>query len=814
MSRYRLWLFRITAITFIPALFLISLEIALGILGFGYPTRFTVECEVNDRTAYCNNDKFSWLFFAPELARESLPFIIPADKPKGTYRIFVLGGSAAQGDPEHTFGMARILKVILNDQYPEINFEVINTAVTAINSHVVLQITKDLAHHQPDLFILYLGNNEVVGPFGAGTVFAPLSPSLSFIRSSILLKSTRLGQALAKFLRVGSKTEHLPKEWGGMEMFLEKQVRIDDPGMENVYNHFQKNLEDLLDVARKAGIMTIVSTVGTNLKNNGPFASLHRRDITEDEKKAWDNMYQTGIELELNGMYGEAIKAYLEAARIDTTFADLQYRLGRCYWAVGKYDAARQRYIWARDYDTLRFRADTRINNIIRKVANAKGVYLLDAAQIFEDESPYQTLGKELFHDHVHMNFRGNYVLAASVGRQFEELCPEWVRQAKEERGPLTKDQCAKRLALTWYDRYEITAEVIKRLQKPPFPNQLYHKERLERLQENRDALQAYTDPNHLEEAALQYRWAIQNDDSDPWLHHNYARLLQAKKDLEGAAKQLRLSLGYLSQSASSYTKLVKILILQGKFEEAIAECRKALQINPRVKSIHYDLAFALAKQGKFDQSIAAYEKNLDLDPSSSTDIYNQIGRILVNLDKLDEAATTFRKAVRFNDESDFKKDIPDVHFNLGYVLKKLGKLEESRRELARAVEGYRKELRANPNSSETHTVLGRALTENGDYKEATKNFHRAVDLDPANLSRHENLIKVLEVQGRLDEAIKSTQKAIAIMMNNNQQDAADKLRNYLHVLEYRRLQKKVKDDTSKFSMSKYLKMLQRAHSP
>jgi len=41
-----------------------------------------------------------------------------------------------------------------------------------------LEIAKDCAHHQADLFILYLGNNEVVGPYGAGTVFTPLSSNL------------------------------------------------------------------------------------------------------------------------------------------------------------------------------------------------------------------------------------------------------------------------------------------------------------------------------------------------------------------------------------------------------------------------------------------------------------------------------------------------------------------------------------------------------------------------------------------------------------------------------------------------------------
>ena len=36
--------------------------------------------------------------------------------------------------------------------------------MTAIDSHVTVEIARDCTAHQPDLFIVYLGNNEVVGP--------------------------------------------------------------------------------------------------------------------------------------------------------------------------------------------------------------------------------------------------------------------------------------------------------------------------------------------------------------------------------------------------------------------------------------------------------------------------------------------------------------------------------------------------------------------------------------------------------------------------------------------------------------------------
>ena len=784
MSRYRLWLFRITAIFGIPTLFLISLEIALRIFGFGHLTSFTVRSETNGRIVYVNNDKFIWLFFPPKLARPTIPFVIPQEKPPKTYRIFLLGGSAAQGDPEHTFGVARILKVLLQKHYPGIDFEIINAAVTAINSHVVLQIAKDLTHRQPDLFIFYLGNNEVVGPFGPGTVFTSISPSLSLIRTGILLKTTRVGQALAKMLNAIGEREDIPPEWAGMEMFLAKQIRADDPGLETVYTFFQKNLEDMLQVARTAGIETILSTVGTNIKDSPPFASLHGRDISEEEIKRWNTPYHLGIEHQSRGEYDQAIQLYLQAAAIDSGFADLQYRLAQCYWALQDYDNARKRYIQARDLDTLRFRADTRINTIIRRVAKDKGIYLLDAMRLFAENSPYSTPGKEMFYDHVHLNFRGNYILAEGFFRQISKMLPERLGLGKNTAGNLTEKECQQRLAFTGYDRHRLVLELFKRFSRPPFTNQINHQELLERVEQELGGLEFFTHGRGLMEAAAQYRWALQQNDADHWLHYNYTPLLQEIGDLEGAAEQLRAFIRNLPQYVPAYELLAKILIKQGKFAEAIAQCQKALQFNPGFSPVYYHLAFALAKQSKFNQSIETYEKLIKLNPEGTVDTYNQIGMIQVHLGRFEEAAETFRKAIAFKLSSESKKDIPDVHFNLALVLKRLDKIQEENYELRQAIQGYRSELRQNPKSSETHEALAKALFESGNYEQATEHFRQARNLNPTELSKHVNLIKILEIQGRLSEAIEASQRAIMFMSKDNQTAAVKELERHLDDLQ------------------------------
>jgi len=195
-SRRRIWLFRLIAIFIGPILFLGLLEIGLRIAGYGYNPHVAVSCEIEGQPYLGENVKFGWRFFPPTLAREFEPFVFPARKPADTCRIFVLGASAAQGAPNNAFRFGRILEAMLQERFPSLRFEVVTAAMAAVNSHVVLEIAKDCARYEPDLFVIYLGNNEVVGPYGPGTVLTPALSNLHLIRLGIALRATKLGQLI------------------------------------------------------------------------------------------------------------------------------------------------------------------------------------------------------------------------------------------------------------------------------------------------------------------------------------------------------------------------------------------------------------------------------------------------------------------------------------------------------------------------------------------------------------------------------------------------------------------------------------------
>ena len=699
----RLWLFRIIAITVIPALIFLLLEIGLRVAGYGFPTAAIIKCKVKGTVSYCDNTRFSWQFFPPNIARTADPFVFPVKKSSNTYRIFIMGASAAAGTPEGAYSFGRILQVMLRQQYPQVNFEVITDAMPAINSHVVLEIAKDCAHHQPDLFIVYLGNNEVVGPYGAGTVFTPVISHLSFIRLRVALKATKLGQLMTNLMEaVGAG--NVPKVWGGMKMFIEKQVRADDPHLETVYQHFHRNLEDISRIAHKNRTNIIFCTVGSNLKDSPPFTSLHRPDLTESVRKKWDDIYKQGVEYESAGKYTDAIGQYLEAAKIDGCYADLQFRMGRCYWEMGRYDNAKTRYIEARELDTLRFRADRKINEIIRSVAGDKtkeGVYLVDAAKIFEQNSPHETPGKELFYEHVHLNFTGNYLLAKAVFNQSIDILPERIKQNKTEEQLLPGEaECARFLAFTDWDRHKIVDDVLNNyIKQAPFTNQLYHSRRVEQMEQELKTLEAQISPEVLKENEAQYRQAIEQNPTDIWLNWKYGEFLEALGKNAGAAMQYRVVLDLVPHHYEAYAKLGLLLGKQGDLNSAIAYNLKAVEIYPSFAEAYFNLGFACHLQKRLDEAARYYSKSIEFMPDQSQ-AYINLGLIQYDQHKVEEAMETYRKGLQF------QPDDLDLHYNLALMLKNQGLKDEAIKELRTALE-------IDPNSAKAHKNLRSILNGN-----------------------------------------------------------------------------------------------------
>jgi tetratricopeptide (TPR) repeat protein len=474
-----------------------GMELILRIVGYGYDTDYFVQSRVAGKEYLIPNHTFTYRFFPKELSRAPLATRVAAQKPSGTYRIFLFGESAAYGDPDPAYGVGRHLEVLLGERYPETQFEVICTAMTAINSHAILPIARECAELDGDLWIVYMGNNEMVGAYGAGTVFSSRAPSLPVVRGLLALKATRSGQLLSAVLDSIRKDAAPPESWDGINMFS-KNLRYDDPGRLTAYDNFRGNLEDILKVAGQADIPVLLSTVASNLKDCGPFSSVRSEGLNADQIGRWKEHYSRGQSHEAAGEIAEAIKAYSDAAAIDPGFADLQFRMGRCLLHMGDVEQARQAFEMARDYDGLAVRADSRINGIVRAVGKemaTEDLYFADAEQVLADVSAQGVSGQEQFFEHVHYTLSGNYQLARVLADEIEGILPPEI--ASTESGPWVSEHiCQRKLAATLWDQHRLWNNILLRISVSPHTNQLNHEENLRYCEERKKEVISRIDQN------------------------------------------------------------------------------------------------------------------------------------------------------------------------------------------------------------------------------------------------------------------------------------------------------------------------------
>jgi hypothetical protein len=432
LSPHRKWVFRFIALVVLPLLLLGGLEVDLRLSGYGYSTSFFEKIRVGEKDFLVDNENFSMRFFPPQLARWSGPVMMEARKPANTYRIFILGESAARGEPEPSYAASRYLEVLLNERFRNTHFEVVNLGITAINSHVILPIARDCAKADGDLWIIYMGNNEMVGPFGAATVFGARAPPLGFVRLNLAIQKTRMGQLLMDLGRkLNGKSSNT--SWGGMKMFVGNQLPADDPRKEVVYENFERNLNDIVKAGLNSGAKILLNTVAVNLKDCPPFAALVNTNLSVTERTQFDKIYSEACSAEVQTNDAEAAQEFEQAAKLSPQFAELQYRWGECLLVLTNFAGAREHFKKACDDDALPFRADSRINDAIQKTAQqyaGDNLVFFDAAAAMAANTSNGICGRETFYEHVHLNFDGNFHLGRAWAEQVEKMLPAGISRS------------------------------------------------------------------------------------------------------------------------------------------------------------------------------------------------------------------------------------------------------------------------------------------------------------------------------------------------------------------------------------------------
>ena len=313
---------------------------------------------------------------APDVSIDTTWF--PDAKAPGTLRIFVQGESSAAGFPYGRWASpAALLQERLQRSYPGRRIEVINTAMAAVTSYVLLDFADEIIAAQPDAVVIYTGHNEYLGVGGVGSSYVSAqSPTLA--RAVAALRHLHLYRALEKLVSSAGAAPPPESNADGTLMSRvarERSIPYGSPLYQQGIEQFRGNLTRLLGKYHAAGIPVYIGTLASNERDQAPFVS---------SAAAGDDA---------------AARHYERAKALD---------------AAGQYPQARAEYLAAKDRDELRFRAPEAFNDLIRELAKSDGATLVDVQAAFVAAARDGIIGSDLMLEHVHPNVDGYFQLATA----------------------------------------------------------------------------------------------------------------------------------------------------------------------------------------------------------------------------------------------------------------------------------------------------------------------------------------------------------------------------------------------------------------
>jgi tetratricopeptide (TPR) repeat protein len=637
LSARRLWSLRIAMVFVAPALLLLLLEAILTLFHVGYPTTFFIAGA--QRGVLTTNSHFGW-HYQQQTFTEPQPCLLPVEKPQDTIRIFVLGESAAAGTPDPAFGFVRILEVMLRPYFPGRHLEVVNAAMRGINSHLITQIARECAALHPDLFVVYMGNNEFIGLYGPRTPVSFFGRRPGLIPAFHFVKGTRTAQLFRRLLGANPEARQSRPSTRTAAFFREHYTSLDDPERQYVYRNFRANLERICRYGLDVGAGVAVATVAVNLRDCPPLGSLHRPDLTASQRTQWDEIYHKAVVSESGGDIQPALASYEQAAAIDNHYAELHFRLGRCRLRAGEREAAAVQFALARDWDALQFRADSRLNQIVREVAGslsgpgpkatdgprdpsstggAVRLVEVEKALAASERCPDGVPGKEFFYEHVHLRFPGDYEVAkallpavvealrargltpAGLGHS-PDVPPGGTTTVRAENEPATQradvptyEECARTLAFTRWDEVNTAAAMVKMTAGLPFNEQLEHAHRQAAAEKVIKAVTDHIDEPFINQVIQAYQQAIAARPQDWYLHYNFGAFLQELHRPQEAATQFSYVVRLFPHVPAFHVQLGRAQGEAGRLDEAIREFREALRRDRSYRPARESLARARA---------------------------------------------------------------------------------------------------------------------------------------------------------------------------------------------------------------------------
>lgn len=419
ISKRRKWLFRIVAVTLSLSPILIG-EMSCRFAGYGGYPPVLKRMKAYRGTQYVGTfqpglNTFFWQNLSATGGMEEHVFVTP--KPKGRTRIMTFGGSAMRGFPQpRPLVSTSFLHAMLEDVWPDRDVEVLNFGTTAVASFPVMYILDEALEYEPDLVIIYSGNNEFYGACGVASLHA-FGQSTWSMQAARAMRKTGLGQWIAEVST--RKTAAAPADSKQAKSLMETviadgQIGPDDARRAAAADNLRNHLTSMVEACRSRGVPVIICTLPANERDMAPLGKDFELPPDESESKRFVESLAIAERLVIETP-ADAVAPFEAALSLNPRHARAHFKLARCYSALGRDDDALANYVRAQELDPMPWRAPGSLSAVVRDVAADRGAILCDLVRTFRSASPGGAIGWELMDDHVHPTLRGQALIAESL---------------------------------------------------------------------------------------------------------------------------------------------------------------------------------------------------------------------------------------------------------------------------------------------------------------------------------------------------------------------------------------------------------------
>ena len=566
----------------LPVFILLLLELSLRLFNYGRIYDQWIPAEQGKLTL--NPEIAFRYFYNTERVPSANNNYFDEIKKENSYRVFIMGGSSAAGFPYSPNGaFSRYIRKRLELLYPERKIEVVNIAMSAINSYALRDMLPGVLEKQPDLIIIYAGHNEYYGALGVGSV-ETLGDTRFIVNTVIWLNRFKTFELLRDVVKSVSGWFSSPVKSDGTLMARMSQRQLIPFNSEKYFsgiNQYEGNLRDILEMAKDKNVSVILGRLVSNLKDQKPFES------------SYDGEFPPAEEV-FNLAHNELSSGRLRSA-------DSLFKL-------------------AKDLDALRWRAPEKVNQIIENLGKEFSYPVVKLDSVFNAESIYGIAGDDLITDHLHPNLRGFQIIGREI---FNKGLESGIFLKDYNKDYSLKDQDSITLSSYEFTKLDSTIAlyqiIILKSDWPYTKEKISDKKKLELLN-----MQTYSDTLAYLVGKGELSWEA--------AHLKLAQSKLMNGDLDSFRKELSAATDEYPFDPYPYELAAQLFVNIRNFDEAYYYLQKLNELKPGAYSTKW-LGIIDLLNNKVDSAMGYLSKSINYNSSDAQVYYNLAGAYSIKKD-------------------------------------------------------------------------------------------------------------------------------------------------------------------------------------